>query len=366
MKLKITKDAMLTGLQRVQSVIGPRTTLPVLQNILFKAEKDKLWLLATDLDLTVRTGVAAEVAKAGATTLPARRCAGLFKELPPGDIELDTDDKDQTSIRSGSAFFKIIGISEDEFPPSPRFEAAKNYTLDQGTFRDMLRNVSCAASTDESRYVLNGILLSFRGDKLAVVATDGRRMALYEQEVEFPKEAEADLIIPAKTVNELLRTLGEKGAIRIQATDKQVAFEFDDMYIMSKLMEGSYPNFRQVIPAQGKDLERIKLEREALLTTVRRVAVVASEASNSVRLSFSKNKLEVSANAPDVGEAREVLPIEYTGKAISVAFNPMFLMDPLRNLVSDEVFMELTNDLSPGVLKCNVPFLYVLMPMRLN
>lgn len=364
MKLKIAKDALLEGLQKVQPVVSTRTTLPVLQNILFKADKEKLWLSATDLDLSVRAGVAAEVSKAGATTLPARRCAGIFKELPAGDIEIEADDKDQTAIRSGSAFFKIIGISEEEFPPLPKFDGGRTYTLDQRVFRDMLLNVGYAASSDESRLTLNGVLLSFKGDKLSVVATDGRRMALYEQEVEFPKDAEADLIVPAKTVAELSRTLGAEGSLKIHAVNKQAAFEFNDLLVVSKLMEGNYPNFRQVIPAQSE--ERVKIEREALMTVVRRVALIASEGSNSVRLTFSKNKLEVSATSPEVGEARETLAISYAGKQISVAFNPEFMLDPLKNLVCDEIYLELTDDMSPGVLKCDLPFLYVLMPIRLS
>lgn len=362
MKLKIIKDALLEGLQKVQPVVSARTTLPILQNILFRVEKGKLWLSATDLDLSVRAGCEADVIKPGATTLPARRCVGIFKELPPGEIEIETDDKKQSAIRGGPAFFKIIGISEDEFPPLPKFDGGAVYSTEQRVFKDMLLNVGYAASTDETRLLLNGVLLSFKGDKLSAVATDGRRMALYEQEVEFPKGSEADLILPAKTVAELCRTLGTEGTVKIQAMNKQVAFEFNDMLVVSKLMEGTYPNFRQVIPPQSE--ERIKVEREVLLTVVRRVSLITSEGPHSVRLSFSKNKLEVSAMSPEVGEARETVAISYSGKAISIAFNPDFLMDPLKTLVCDEVFLEITDDLSPCVIKCDLPFLYVLMPIR--
>lgn len=364
MKLKVSKEVLLEGLQKVQPVVGQKTTLPVLQNILFKADKEKLWLSATDLDLSVRVGIEAEVFRTGATTLPARRCAAIFKELPAGDIEIETDDKDHSAISSGAAYFRIIGISADEFPPLPRFEGGKTYTIDQNIFREMLRNVSCAASTDPNRLMLNGVLLSFKSEKLEVVATDGRRMAHYEQELEFPKDAEADIVLPAKTVDELSRTLGTEGSLKIQVTDKQAAFEFNELLIISKLLEGTFPNFRQVIPAQSE--ERIRLNREEFLNTIRRVALIATDGSNSIRLSFSKNKLEIAANSPEVGEARETLAIAYTGKSLTVAFNPDFLMAPLRNLVCDEIFLELTDDLSPGVIKCALPFLYVLMPMRLS
>lgn len=362
MKLKVSKDLILESLQKVQSVISTRSTLPILSNILFKAEKDKLWISATDLDVSVRTAVEAEVTETGGTTLPARRVLSVFRELPTNDIDIDVDDKDAASIRSGTSFFKLIGISEDEFPPLPKFDGGKVYNIDQGLFRDMLRNTSYAASTDEQRQILSGILLSFKGDKLTVVATDGRRMALMEQELEFPKDFDADLVVPFKTVDELLKTLQDKGNLKIQATKNQIAFEFDNMLVVSKLVEGAYPNFRQVIPAQCA--ERVTVEREALLTSLRRVAILANEKSNSVKLQFVKNRLEITAITPDIGEAHESMAINYSGKQISIAFNPNFMMDPLKNLISDEVFMELSDDLSPGVIKSNIPFIYVLMPMR--
>jgi len=362
MKLKVNKDTILEALQKVQSIVSIRTTLPILQNILLKADKEQLWLSTTDLEVSVRTGIAAEVSRTGASTLPARRIFSIFKELPANEIEIEVDDKDVATIRSGSSLFKIFGISEDEFPPLPKFEGGKSYTIDQGVFRDMLRNTSYSASSDESRYILNGVLLSFKGDKLTVVATDGRRMALYEHEIEFPKEAEGDLVLPSKTVDELSRTLGDQGPLKIQATENQIAFEFGDMLIVSKLVEGTYPNFRQVIPPHCE--ERVAIEREALLTALRRASLVASDKSTTVKLTFGKNRLEISVTTPEVGEARESLPVNYSGKQLSIAFNPDFLMDPLRNLVKDEVFIELTDDLSPGVIKSDVPFLYVLMPMR--
>jgi DNA polymerase-3 subunit beta len=268
------------------------------------------------------------------------------------------------SIRCGSSFFKLVGISEEDFPPLPRFEDVRSFSIEQGVFKEMLQKTAYAASADETRYVLNGVLLSFKADKLIVVATDGRRLALVEQELEFPEESEVDLIIPSKTVAELSRTLQDEGELKIRASENQVAFEFGNMLIISKLIEGSYPNFRQVIPSQSE--ERIAVEREGLLTAVKRVALMSSDQSSSVKLTFGKNRLEITTETPDVGEARESLPVKYDGKEISVAFNPEYMIDPLRNLHSDEVYMELTDELSPGVIKSDVPFLYVIMPIRIT
>ena len=364
MKFKIKKEAMISGLQKVQAIVNPRTTLPILSNILFRAENDRLWLSATDLEVSVRASVPAEVLKEGGITLHARRAFSIFKEMAAPEIEVETDDQEIADVRSGSSYFKLVGISEDDFPPLPKFEEGHSFALDQGMLKAMLEKTAYAASTDETRQVLNGVLMSFRDDKLTTVATDGRRLALVEQEAEFPADAEMDLIVPSKTINELIRTLGDSGNLKIIATEKQIAFDFGDMLVVSRLIEGTYPNFRQVIPASSD--QRVPVEREALLAAVRRAALMTTDQSRSVRINFLKNKLEIVTETPDIGEARETLPIKYTAHDISVAFNPEFLMDPLRTLESDEIYMEITDELSPGVIKADVPFLYVLMPMRIS
>jgi len=364
MKFKITKSVLLEGLQRVQSVVGMRTTLPILSNVLVSAEKNRLSLSTTDLEVSVRCQVDATIQKAGGTTLPVRRLASIVRELPDKPIEIDVDEKDVASLKCESSFFKIIGMSEDEFPPMSKPEGQYTYNLEQSTFKEMLAKTAYAASTDETRHVLNGALLNFKGNKLTVVATDGRRLALVEQEVEVPKEAEADVILPNKALTELVHTLGDEGVLKLQTDGNKITFEFDDIYVASKVIEGTYPNFRQVIPAESE--ERVTVERETLLTALKRVSLVTTDKTNASKLTFGKNRIVVSTTTPDVGEARETVPIKYSGKEITVAFNPEYMMDPLRNLACDEVFIEITDELSPGVIKCDIPFLYVLMPMRVT
>lgn len=364
MKFKVTKSALLQGLQAVQDIVSIRSPLPILANALFEGKKDTLSLTTTDLDVSVRCGIEADIVKPGATTLPVRRISSIVRELPDGEIEIEIDDKDTATVTCGSCFFRIIGLSEEEFPPVPKPEGKYTYTLDQGVFREMLKKTAYAASTDETRYVLNGVLLSFKGNKLAMVATDGRRLALVEHEMEFPKEAEADMIMPSKVVSELIHTLGDEGPLKLHATENQVVMEYGKVVVASKLIDGTYPNYRQVIPTQCE--ERINVEREALQASLRRVSLLSTDRSSAAKLAFGKNKLTISMNTPDVGEARETLPIKYDGKEICVAFNPEYVMDPLKNLSNDEVALELTDDLSPGVLKCDIPFLYVLMPMRVS
>jgi DNA polymerase-3 subunit beta len=257
-----------------------------------------------------------------------------------------------------------MGLAEEEFPRFPQPDGAKTLKIEQAVLRDMLRKTAYAASTDETRYVLNGVYMSFKGDKLTVVATDGRRLALVEREIEVPKGAEADLILPTKAVAELQRLLGDKDEVNIAVGENQIVCNLGATTLVSKLIEGTYPNFRQVIPTEAK--ERVQLERETLLAALHRASILASEKSQSVKLSYTKNTLTITATTPEVGEAKETLSINYKGKELTIAFNPQYLMDPLRNLDADEVFMELTDELSPGVIKINAPFLYVLMPMRLS
>ncbi len=364
MKFSVSKDKLVQGLQTVQNVVSTRTTLPILSNVLLQAGEGEVRLTTTDLDVGVRGAVEAAVERPGATTLPARRFLSIIRELPTAEIQVEVDSKNQASIRSGPSFFKILGLPEEEFPPLPKFEDAKVFTIRQKDLKDGLKKTSYAISTDETRYVLNGILCSFKDNKLTLVATDGRRLALVDIEMEFPRSHEVDIIIPAKAVTEIQRLLTDDGDAKLTVGANQVSFEANNTLLVSKLIEGNYPNYRQVIPNEAK--ERVTLEREIFLNSVHRVSLLASEKSNSVKLVFSRNNIDIMANTPEVGEAKESLPVQYKGKELSIAFNPEFLMAPLRNLSNDEIFFDLIDEMSPGVLKIQSPFLYVLMPMRIS
>jgi DNA polymerase-3 subunit beta len=368
MNLTITKDQIIAGLQAVQNVVSTRTTLPILSNVLIRAEGSHVEFTATDLDVTVACKVEAKVSKAGATTLPVKKLFGIVRELT-GEIEIETDDKNLSSIRSGSSFFKIHGLAADEFPPLPKFKDDKKVSLPQENIRGMIRKTSFAVSTDESRYVLNGIFISLREGKMTFVATDGRRLALVDEEVDISEKSAGEFIVPAKAVNELNRLLQDKGDVELKFGENQASFALKNengfsVLLITKLIEGNYPNYRQVIPGEAK--ERIGVGREELVQALRRAEIMTSEKANSVKLSFGKNVLTITANSPEVGEARETMAINYKGKELAIAFNPRYLSDPLNSLTEDEIFIELIDELSSGVVKINGPLLYVVMPMRLN
>ncbi|MGH7975273.1 MAG: DNA polymerase III subunit beta [Limisphaerales bacterium] len=369
MNLTISKEQILAGLQAVQNVVSTRTTLPILSNVLLRAEKDRVEFTATDLDVTVACSVEAKVKKSGAATVPVKKLFGIVRELNGSEIDIEVDEKNICSVRCGSSFYKIHGLSADEFPPLPKFKDDKKVSLTQEIVKGMMKKTSFAVSTDESRYVLNGIFISLKDNKMTMVATDGRRLALVDEEVDISEKSSGEFIVPAKAVNELNRLLQEKGEVEIKFGENQASFALKDdkdfsVLLVTKLIEGNYPNYKQVIPGEAK--ERIALVREEFLQALRRAEIMTSEKANSVKLAFGKNNLAITANSPEVGEARESLAVNYKGKEMAIAFNPRYLIDALAALAEDEVFFELIDELSPGVLKINGPFLYVVMPMRLS
>ncbi len=374
MKFKINRDHFSVGLQQVLNVVGSKATMPILSNVLIEASEGHISLSTTNLDMGIRCRIKAEIKDPGAITLPVRRLATIVRELPSSDVALNTDSNHQTKIASGGSTFKIMGIGQEEFPSLPAFTDERSFVMRQKDLIRMLKNVSYAQSSDETRYILNGVYFSFQEDKLNLVATDGRRLALIGKELEFPPEHAGNIIIPAKTVTELLRLLDKGQDVKVAFNERQVAFEIgtdgeseglaDSIYLVSKIVEGNYPNYEQVIPKEVH--QRIKIDRELLLQCVHRAALVTSDKSNTVRLKVADNHLEITASSPDFGESHETLAVEYDGPEVQVAFNPQFMMDPLKALSQDEVYLEIKDELSPGVFKTLDNFICVIMPLRLN
>jgi DNA polymerase-3 subunit beta len=370
MKLTISKEQLLAGLQAVQNVVSSRSTLAILSNVLMKARTGHLELTATDLDVAVVCSVPARVTEPGDITLPARKLVSIVKELSVPEVDFTLEEGSMVFIQAGSSSFKVHGLPASDYPEVPTLEESQAVTLSQTLLKVMLKRTSFAASTDESRFVLNGIFFCLKDQKLTLVATDGRRLAMTDAELELAEETEREFIVPTKAIHELNRLLGT-GSLEVKVGINQVGFTMKPedenafpTYIISKLVDGNYPNYRQVIPQEVQ--ERVTLPREELYQALKRVELMTSDKSNSVKLSFTKNQLAITANTQDVGEARDVLTINYKGKDVAIAFNPGYLMDPLRALDNDEVYFELIDALSPGVVKCAEPYLYVIMPMRMN
>lgn len=375
MKFKINQDHFSNGLQQVLNVVATRSTMPILSNVLIEAGDGQIELTTTNLDLGIRCRIKADVETPGGITLPVRKLATIVRELPQSEVFVESSENNQAKIASGGSLFKIMGIGTEEFPPLPSFENRHVFELTQDAVVNMLKSVSYGQSTDENRYILNGVYFNFSDDKLTLVATDGRRLALTALETDVASDNGGSLILPAKTVAELERLLGKGENLKIAFNDRQVAFEIaiddesdsglaDQLYLVSKIVEGNYPNYRQVIPKETE--HRVKIERELMLECVHRAALVTSDKSNSVKLKVSKNLLEISGSSSEYGESHESMAIAYDGPEVQVAFNPQFLMEPLKALTKDEVFFEFKDEMSPGLFKTLDNFICVIMPLRLN
>ncbi len=375
MKFKINQDHFSNGLQQVLNVVATRSTMPILSNVLIEAEEGHISLTTTNLDLGIRCRIKADVTETGSTTLPVRKLATIVRELPVNEVFIETSKNNQAKITSGGSLFKIMGLGSEEFPPLPNFENRKVFELSQEEVVNMLKSVSYAQSTDENRYILNGVYFNFTDEKLTMVATDGRRLGLTALDLNISEENAGSLILPAKTVGELERLIGKGEKVKIAFNDRQAAFEVDidesgdtglvdHLYLVSKIVEGNYPNYRQVIPKETE--HRVKIERELMLECVNRAALVTSDKNNSIKLKVSKNLLEITGQSTEYGESHESMAIAYDGPEVQVAFNPQFLMEPLKALTKDEVFFEFKDELSPGLFKTLDNFICVIMPLRLN
>jgi DNA polymerase-3 subunit beta len=362
MKVTVSKDTLSAVLRKVLSAVNPKTTIPVLNNIYLDTQDSGLILAATDLEVYVKSVADAAVEQPGKTTLPGKKFAQIVNALPDGDITLETDDKQQTSIACKKSFFRILGLDADEFPAEQLIEEGWAFSLPAQELRKVLSKVAYAASTDETRHVLNGVLVSIRSGILTAVATDGRRLALLERPLEAEAPGDCDVILPPKVVGELVRILDDEGPVKVQLSESNAAFSVGRTLLVSKLVEGSYPNYRQVVP-KGFSNSAV-VPREALAAVLNRVAMVVSESSASVNVKLEKATMTLSATSAEVGEGSEPLEVSFDGEPIEIAFNPHFLMDPLRHLDSDQVVFQFNDQFSPVAISGDEGFMYVIMPMR--
>ncbi len=374
MKFKINRDHFAAGLAQVLGVVGARASMPILSNVLIEAEGDTVSLTTTNLDLGIRCRIKASVTSGGAITLPVKKLATIVRSLPAIDTVVEISGQNRVRVTSGASQFQIMGLPADQFPGLPSFADQHSFNLPQAELASMLKKVAYAQSTDENRFILNGVYFNFADAKLTLVATDGRRLATAAKGLEAAAGQAGQLILPARTVNELQRMLGDTGEVRIAFNDRQVSFRVqiadkdaaltDQINLVSKVVEGNYPNYRQVIPKET--VHRVELEREPLLECVQRAALMTSDKNTSVKLAVGESKLVITASSSEYGEAQEELAIKFDGPAVQIAFNPAYLLDPLKALADDVVQFEFKDDMSPGVIRNKEEFLCVVMPQRLG
>jgi DNA polymerase-3 subunit beta len=380
MKFKINQDHFSNGLSQVAGVVGNRGATPVLNNVLIEAEGDTVSFTTTNLDLHVRARVKAQISTSGSITLPVKLLSTIVSALPAKkEITVEFSGQSRVKISSGSSVFNIIGLPADGLPPFPTFSNEREFVLPAAELLGLLKKVSYAQSTDENRYVLNGVYFNFEEGKLTLVATDGRRLALAGKEVAGASEQSGNFILPAKTVGEVIKLLAREGEVKISFSERQVCFVLgitkektdetglvENIHLVSKVVEGNFPNYKQVIPKEI--VHRIELNRASFSDCVGRASIVATEKNGSIKVLkviIDDNVVTLTSESSEMGEATESITVKYDGPATTIAFNPGFLKAPLDALTDDIVYLEFKDSTSPGVFKNNEDFLCVVMPQRI-
>ena len=377
MKLQINRDHFSSALQLVSSVVGTRKTMPILQNVLLEAKGEALHLTTTNLDLGIRCAVKANVESEGTVTLPVKDLARIVRELADIEVNLDTSGGTKATITTRGSVFNVVGMDSKEFPPLPELAESREFAISRTKLSSMLKSISYAQSINEERYMLKGVFFQLSENELSLVATDGRRLAVTSEKSSNFDGLTGEFILPSMTVAELekLPKIGDQ--IGVSFTDRQAAFHMqvsgdqeenlgyvDSIQLVSKVVEGKYPNFKQVIPKD--DFNEAIIERELMQECVHRAALVSEE---KVTLRIKPGEMEITGQSV-MGDACESMNIDYSGQDSIVSFNPRFLLDPLKSLTLDKVVFEFRDDMSPGVFKVNpskeesVNFLCVVMPIR--
>ena len=363
MKFSVEKNILLTGIQTVQNVITPKTALPILSNILIETQEGGLRLTATDLDIGISCVIPVNIQEAGAITIPAKRFGDIIRELPSDNVNITTKKNDSVVIENKTCQFKIMGLSKEEFPRLPEFKDKEVIKLEQAVLKEILGLTSFAVSFDETRYILNGILFTIKKNILTLVATDGKRLAIIERKLKEDIDKEITMIVPLKTIQELNRNLKEEGELSLILGANQAMFDLGRVVIISRLIEGEFPDYRQVVPAVSD--YKIKVDREEMLLAVKRAALLSTPDYQAVKLEVFKDKLVVSKSTPDIGESREEVAVDYRGKEMVIGFNPGYIVDVLKNLSSETIEFELTDSEKPGVIRID-GYVYIVLPMRLG
>lgn len=365
MRFSAPKDVLLKGIQGVQTVIDPKAVQPILAHILIEALADKIILTATDFNIGIISTIPVKAAITGSITIPAKKLSEIIKEMPDGEmISITVKKNNLVNIECGNNSFKVMGLPEEEFSKPPEFKDKNYVALKQARLKTMLRRTSFATGHDEIRHVLNGMLFVLKPSYLRLVATDGRCLAMAEEKTQLPKVLEGKFILPSKAVDELDRLLMDDGEIKLFVAEKQVMFDVGAAKLISRLIEGEFPNYERVIPEESK--EKVVVGRLELLAAIRRAALFTSPDSMFIKIDVSKDKMVLSKSDPRTGEARVEIGAQYKGKEVSIAFNPFYLISMLKSVDRETVAIEVVDAEKPGAIRIADEYVYVVMPRQPN
>jgi DNA polymerase-3 subunit beta len=369
MKLTITREQLQEGLVAVAASVPAKTTLPILSNILLEATKDGIRLSGTDLDIAVSTTVSASVDQEGAITLPARKLVEIVRELPSAAIRLTASGEQRVTIECGRSKFRLLGLPREEFPAFPTVKFDGSWRTSSKDLQKLIAHVAFAASTEESRPILNGVLWELRPERMRMVATNGHRLA--RMDVPTPPSgntAQADLIVPPKALEQIRRLFRADEEVEIAKSENHLGFRSPTTQIFTRLIEGPYPNYEQVIPREND--KSATADKAAFASALRRMSIVASDQTHRIRMAFANGSCKLSVQTPDLGEAQEEITVSYDGDPLEIGFNASYLLEILKYIPTDEV--RLTYKAPERAATCepvgwNDPssYLTLVMPLRL-
>jgi len=368
MKFSIHRDPLLEALQKVQSVVEKRNTVQILANILCTVKGQELSLCATDLEVGIKVALPVEASQEGKITLSAKHFLDIVKELPNKPLEITRKDNNWVEIICGKSKFNIVSLSADEYPAFPAFEEKQYSDARVEALKDMIDRTSFAVSTDATRYHLNGVFFEhLENSVMRMTATDGHRLSMVDSEV-FLKmpELKRGLIIPKKGLSEFRRLLEEgQSSVGLAFERGYVFAQLNGTYLFIRLIEGEYPDYRQVIPKSAERL--MKVDRELFTSALKRVSLLAHEKSRGVKLALQNDQLTINSSNPDMGEAREEIDVTYKGEPIDIGFNAKYMLDCLAVMNTENLEFHFKDRLSPGIIKGagQQNHTYVIMPMRI-
>ena len=335
MKFTITREKLQEGLVAVAAVVPTKTTLPVLSNILVEATRDGLRLSGTDLDISVSTTIPASVDQEGAITLPARKLVEIVRELPSAAIRITSSGEQRVAIECGKSKFKLLGLSKEEFPAFPAVKFEGGWRVPSKDLQKLISHVAFAASTEESRPILNGVLWELKNDRMRMVATNGHRLARMDVPVAGGAGQQVDLIVPPKALDQIKKLFSSDDEVELAKSDNHLGFRSSTTQVFTRLIEGPYPNYEQVIPRENDKIATA--DKAALAAALRRMSIVASDQTHRIRVAFASGSCKLSVQTPDLGEAQEELAVAYDGDPLEIGFNAHYMLEVLKYMPTDEV-----------------------------
>lgn len=366
MRLEVTKQELQARLGNIQNIVEKRSTMPILSHFLLDATGPSAFIYATDLELAIKEPIEVKSERAGRIAIPARKLYDIVREVD-GDITLDSEDGKWLKAKCGKSSFRLACLSADEFPSWPPMESFEEFRIDAVVLGSMIEKTIFSAGEADTRYTLNGLLFHLlpKDKTLTVVGTDGHRMALMKTGLSQSFTEEKKVIVPRKAASEVRKFLPAEGEISVLVGKNHILFKSGNVEFLARLIEGAYPNYAQVIPAESP--KKLAIEKDTFVKSLRRVSIMSREQSNAVKCDFSEGKITLTSSNPDLGDATDEIAAEYSGETISIGFNARYLQDALNSVGTGKAVVEFNDQLSPTVIKeeGSEDYICIVMPMRI-